>query len=56
MLSAVRVCVCVLTTALTCDDGVALVVEGAGEDLIAVAPQDLQADSGPSVPQTGRLV
>lgn len=49
-------CVCVSTAALTCDDDVALVVEGAGEDLVAVAPQDLQADSGASVPQTGRLV
>lgn len=40
----------------TCDDGVALVVEGAGEDLVSVALQDLQADSRADVPQTGRPV
>lgn len=46
-----RVCVCD-----TCDDGVALVVEGAGEDLVSMALQDLQTDSRADVPQTGRPV
>lgn len=40
----------------TCDDGVALVVESAGEDLVPVALQHLHTDSRVDVPKTGRPV
>lgn len=47
---------CVLARAATCDDGIALVVESAGEDLVSMALQDLQTDSRVNVPKTGRPV
>lgn len=42
--------------AVTCNNGVALVVEGTREDLICVSLQDLQTDSRLHIPQTSSLV
>lgn len=40
----------------TCNDGVTLVVENTGENLVSVPLQDLQAHSRLSIPQTSCLV
>lgn len=56
ILSAVVVKRICARVAVTCNDSVTLIVEDAGEDLIGVALQNLQADSRLNIPQTSRFV